>query len=148
MKQFSPRTDFRRSRQRQRTFEFIDRACFRERWFKLAILAATLLAIAFVLGFVPRGRYVAASVPSLATQGVRAALGIPTPRKEIDERWRTVPTSGRCRFATGLAGDLRPDQPRHAAIDAICGPRPRARAAPLGQLRPHALAPFDDLRGR
>jgi hypothetical protein len=94
MKYFSPRTGFRRSRQRQRTFGFVDRARSRERRFKLVILATTVLTIAAVLGFVPRGRYVAASVPPLATQGVRTALGIPTPRKEIDERWERFRIQG------------------------------------------------------
>ena len=73
---------------RQRSFEFINKSQRRARWFKLAILGSMCLAIGVVFGALPRGRYVAASVPSLATQTLRTALRIPTPRAEVDERWR------------------------------------------------------------
>ncbi len=85
MKRFSSRIESRPAR--QRSFEFLNQSRRRQRWFKLGILGATSLAIAVVFGAVPRGRYVAASAPSLTTQTLRSALGIPTPRAEIDLGW-------------------------------------------------------------
>ena len=92
MKRFSPPIGFRPGR--QRCFEFVDRSRRRERWFKLAILAATCLVVALILGFVRRGRYVAATVSAAANQTLRSALGIPTPREEIDEKWKRFRLQG------------------------------------------------------
>ena len=60
----------------------------------MAILTATCLAIAALFGAIPRGRYALASVPSLARQTIREALGIKVPRSEIDERWRRYRLQG------------------------------------------------------
>ena len=60
MKRFSSWIEFKPAR--QRSFEFLDRSRRRQRWFKLGILATTGLAIALIFGFVPKGRYIAASV--------------------------------------------------------------------------------------
>ena len=73
---------------RQRLFDFLDRSRRRQRSFKLAILGLTCLAIALVFGVLPKGRYVAAAAQSTARQAARTALGIPTPRGEIDSGWR------------------------------------------------------------
>jgi hypothetical protein len=72
---------------RQRNFEFVERSLRRRRWFKLAILGMTCLAIALILGVVPRGRYVVASLASQARQTARRGLGLPTPREEVDAGW-------------------------------------------------------------
>jgi hypothetical protein len=92
MKLHRARRDLRRARQRH--FTFVDRTRSRDRWFKRTILAATFVAISVILGVVPRGRYVTASVVSSVTQGFRDLLGIPTPRREIDERWRRFRLQG------------------------------------------------------
>jgi hypothetical protein len=78
----------------QRSFEFVDRQHRRHRWFKLGILAATFLALAVVLGALPRGRYVVASVPGWTSRALRSTLRIPTPRSEIDEGWRRFRLQG------------------------------------------------------
>ena len=92
MKRFSSRIEFKPAR--QRSFEFLDRSRRRQRWFKLGILATTGLAIALLFGFVPKGRYIAASARVLATQTARSVFGIPTPRAEIDEGWRRFRLQG------------------------------------------------------
>jgi hypothetical protein len=72
----------------QRAFAFHERAGRRERWFKLVIVAATCLLAAAVVTAVPRGRYLAAALSSGARRAVRSVLGLPTPRAEIEDRWR------------------------------------------------------------
>ncbi len=47
----------------------------------------TCLAIALILGVVPRGRYVVASLASRARQTARRGLGLPMPREEVDAGW-------------------------------------------------------------
>jgi hypothetical protein len=92
MKRFSRLT--RSSSARQRLFDFLDRSRRRQRAFKLTILGLTSLVIALVLGLPPKGRYVVAAAQSTARQAVRTALGLPTPRREIDERWRRFRLDG------------------------------------------------------
>jgi hypothetical protein len=79
---------------RQRIFDFLDRSRRRQRSFKLAILGLTSLAIAIVLGVLPKGRNVVAAAKSTARQVVRGVVGFPTPREEIDARWRQFRLDG------------------------------------------------------
>jgi len=78
----------------QQTFKFIERSRRHDRWFKLHIIVATLLAIAAVAGLAPRGCYVIASLPSLARRAARLTLGLATPRAEIDDEWRRFRAQG------------------------------------------------------
>ena len=125
MKRFSRRIKHKPAR--QRSFEFLDRSRRRHRWFKLGIVIATGLAIALIFGVLPRGRYVAASVPSLATQTLRNALGIPTPRAEIDEGWRRFRLQGIADSQKALPGIYESPGPdmqrlmRYAGLDSDHG---------------------------
>jgi hypothetical protein len=75
-------------RNRERFFDFVERANRHERWFKRAIGCATLLAIVVPLVALPRGRYVLALAASRARKSGRAALYQPIPRSEVDQDWR------------------------------------------------------------
>lgn len=77
----------RRPVYRQTVFRFVTRNRRRERWFKRSIVIATLAAIAAVFGLLPKGRYVAAGIPSEARAVARELLALPTPREEIDASW-------------------------------------------------------------
>ena len=79
---------------RQRNFEFVERSLRRRRRFKLGILGMTCLAIALILGVVPRGRYVVASLASRARQTARRGLGLPMPREEVDAGWERFRRQG------------------------------------------------------
>jgi hypothetical protein len=79
---------------RQRVFAFLERSDRRHRWFKRMILLFTILVIAAILGAVPRGRYVVAALASEARVMALHSLGLPTPRSEIDERWRRFRLQG------------------------------------------------------
>ena len=109
----------------------------------------TCLAIAALFGALPRGRYVVASVPSLARQAFAVPLGhsrSPGTRSTnagAGSAFRGSPT--REKALPAIYDEAGPDVQRlmrYAGLD------PGSRAAPLGQLRPHAAAPVDDLRGR
>ncbi len=93
---------------RQRSFAFLDRSRRRQRWFKMAILVMTCLAIAALFGALPRGRYALASVPSLARQTIRGALGIQGPQERDRRTLAPVPPSGDRRLGEGVARGLRP----------------------------------------
>ena len=93
MKRFSSRTESRPVR--QRCFEFIDRSRRRERWFKLAIIAATCLAIGVVLGVAPAGRYVAASASDRGEPDfAKRDWAFPRRGTEIDEKWQRFRLQG------------------------------------------------------
>jgi hypothetical protein len=76
----------------------------RERWFKRAILAATCLVIAIMLGASPRGRYLVASLASEARQAARQTIGLPQPREELDEAWRRYRLHGIAESRQALPG--------------------------------------------
>jgi lysophospholipase L1-like esterase len=78
---------------RQQVFGFIQRSRRHERWFKGLILVATCLAIA-LLGALPRGRYLSSALAARARGAGRYAIGLPTPREEIDDSWRRYRTQG------------------------------------------------------
>jgi hypothetical protein len=78
----------RPARWRQCVFSFLERAERRQRRFKCAILVFTTLAIALVLELTSEGRYVLASLAFQARNVARFSIGVPTPRSEIDLRWR------------------------------------------------------------
>jgi hypothetical protein len=78
----------RRRPARQRVFAFIERWQRHERWFKRFIVLATCLALASLLGALPRGRYLVSLMESRARQAARSAVGLPVARAEIDESWR------------------------------------------------------------
>jgi hypothetical protein len=79
-------TPFRR--ERQGLFAFLTRERRHERWFKQAIVCATLLAMVVPIAALPSGRYLAAMVASRFRQAARAALGQPSSRTEIDQDWQ------------------------------------------------------------
>ena len=108
---------------RQRLFDFLDRSRRRQRSFKLAILGLTCLAIALVFGVLPKGRYVAAAAQSTARQAARTALGIPTPRGEIDSGWRRFRLDGIAESKKAWVRDFAKESPdnqrlmRYAGLD-------------------------------
>ncbi|QEH38485.1 hypothetical protein OJF2_70880 [Aquisphaera giovannonii] len=59
-----------------------------ERRFKRGIVLATALAVAFVAGLVPWGRYIAESSLMAVVQTGRQAVGMPSTRADIDASWR------------------------------------------------------------
>ena len=76
------------SRQRQHLFAFLERQRRHDRWFKLVIVGATLLATIVPLAALPRGRYLAAEVARRAKKAGRSVLFLSAPRSEIDEDWQ------------------------------------------------------------
>ena len=76
-----------RRRERGPFFDFLERRRRHERWFKRAILCATLLLTGIPLLALPQGRYLLAEIVSRAKRASRAALCLETPRTEIDENW-------------------------------------------------------------
>jgi hypothetical protein len=79
---------------RQRRFDFFERSLRRQRWFKRGILAITCLVVVGIFVFVPRGRYVVASLAAQARQAARQGLGLPTPREEVDAGWERFRQQG------------------------------------------------------
>ncbi len=74
--------------EREQLFAFIERLDRHERWFKGAIVCATLLAIGIPPVVMPRGRYLMALAASRARKVVRAVFLQETPRSEIDQDWQ------------------------------------------------------------
>ena len=72
---------------RQRNFSFVERSRFRERWFKLAIVAATILVVAAMIAAAPRGRYLVVSLADKSRQLAWQAVGVPPDRSEINAEW-------------------------------------------------------------
>jgi lysophospholipase L1-like esterase len=81
-------------KERQRLFAFLARARRHERWFKRAIVCATLLAIVVPFVMLPAGRYFLAAVGSRVRKTGRIALLEPSPRSEIDEDWQRFRLQG------------------------------------------------------
>ena len=52
------------------------------------MIAVTALIIALILGLMPHGRYLVASASSEVRRVARYAVGLPTPREEVDDAWR------------------------------------------------------------
>src|SRR5262249_9306444 len=118
---------------RQRVFAFLERSDRRRRWFKRTILLFTILVIAAILGAVPRGRYVVAALASEARVVALHSLGLPTPRSELDERWR--------RFRLqGIADSKRAHRRMFAEID----PAYRRLVSYAGLEPDHALVRWGD----
>jgi hypothetical protein len=107
----------------QRVFEFIRRSHRHERWFKRLILAATCVTIVCLLGVLPRGRYLVAALASEARRATRSAIGLPTPRSEIDEQWRRYREHGIAESRQALIGVYAGAEPgnqrlmRYAGLD-------------------------------
>jgi hypothetical protein len=107
----------------QRVFEFLGRPQRRERWFKFLIAAVTCLVIASLLATIPRGRYLVASAVTAARKAARSTIGLPTPRSEIDDRWRRDRLQGIADAREGLKGIYAEADPaiqrlmRYAGLD-------------------------------
>jgi hypothetical protein len=80
--------------ERQRLFAFLARARRHERWFKGAIVSATLLAIVIPSVALPRGRYFVAAVASRLRKAGRLVFLQPAPRSEIDDDWQRFRLQG------------------------------------------------------
>ncbi len=74
--------------EREQLFEFIERPRRHERWFKGAIVCATLVAIGIPPVVLPLGRYLMALAASRARKAGRAVFLQDTPRSEIDQDWQ------------------------------------------------------------
>ncbi len=72
---------------RQGTFSFVERSRRRERWFKLAIVATTLVVVAALIAAAPRGRYLVVSLADRTRRLAWQAVGVPPDRSEIDAEW-------------------------------------------------------------
>ncbi|MGA9926023.1 MAG: SGNH/GDSL hydrolase family protein [Isosphaeraceae bacterium] len=72
---------------RQGTFSFVERSRRRERWFKLSIVATTLVVVAALIAAAPRGRYLVVSLADRSRQLAWQAVGVPPDRSEIDAEW-------------------------------------------------------------
>jgi lysophospholipase L1-like esterase len=85
-------TKFRRSnpprREQQRFFTFFERRRRQDRWFKRAIVCATVFAVVTPLAALATGRYLVAEAVSRARSAGRRVLQIATPRSEIDQDWQ------------------------------------------------------------
>lgn len=79
----------RRSRRLdQRRFAFLERAIRRERWFKRAIVLATVLVVLVLLRSLASGRYLVAKVETTTGRMAHRALGFNMSRDQINEEWR------------------------------------------------------------
>jgi lysophospholipase L1-like esterase len=72
----------------------MERAGRHERWFKLVILGATAGTIAALFILLPQGRYLLASVQSLAQRLAESTLALPASREQIDDDWRRFRLQG------------------------------------------------------
>ena len=114
---------WRRKREVQRTFAFLERLGRRERRFKLVILLATALSVLAIVTGLPRWRYTAVSLWSSGLQAARRALGFPVPRSEIDRQWRRYRVQGVTDSRRALIGVYRNWDPaiqklmRYAGMD-------------------------------
>ncbi len=112
---------------RQRVFDFVSRARRRQRWFKGLILVTTGLTVLLILGRSPRGRYLVASTAGRVRTAARSAIGLPTPRSEIDDRWRRDRLQGIADARKGLTGIFAEAEPamqrlmRYAGLDPEAG---------------------------
>ena len=111
----------RRRPLRQRVFEFIRRSHRHERWFKWLIFAATCLAIVCLLVALPRGRSLVATVVSQAQRAARWAIGLPTPRAELDDQWRRYREQGIAESRQSLIRDFARTEPGNQRIMRYAG---------------------------
>ncbi len=118
---------WRRKRERQRSFEFVERSLRRQRRFKQVIFLTTLLAIVVIPAAHPMGRYAAQSVWSTGRKAARSVLDLPIPRSEIDSEWRRYRQKGVTDSHRALVGLYnRADPPlqklmRYAGMDPESG---------------------------
>ena len=106
---------------RQRRFEFLERSLRRQRRFKLGILLATALIMGLILLMVPRGRYLAAALGSRARQAGRQALGLPTPRAEIDAGWERFRLQGLAESRRALVDVYNQAEPAYQKLMRYAG---------------------------
>ncbi|MGP0063358.1 MAG: SGNH/GDSL hydrolase family protein [Isosphaeraceae bacterium] len=106
---------------RQRVFEFVRRTQRHERWFKCLLLVATCSTVALVLGLLPRGRYLVASVASGARRATRYSLGLSTPREEIDDGWRRYRELGIAESRRALEGVFAEADPAYRRLMRYAG---------------------------
>ncbi len=95
---------------RQGTFSFVERSRRRERWFKLAIVATTLVVVAALIAAAPRGRYLVVSLADRSRRLAWQAVGVPPDRSEIDAEWARYRQQG-------IVDSLREFQKVFAEID-------------------------------
>src|SRR5271166_1609538 len=95
---------------RQGTFSFVERSRRRERWFKLSIVATTLVVVAALIAAAPRGRYLVVSLADRSRQLAWQAVGVPPDRSEIDAEWARY-------RQRGIVDKLREFQNVYAGID-------------------------------
>ena len=122
---------------RQNEFGFVVRSRRRDRLFKRAILLATPLIVAAILAAVPRGRYLVASLASIMRTTALSSIGVPTPRSEIDDRWRRFRVQGIADSKRALEAMFDDLDPSYRRLMDYAGTRPRTWNHPLGQFRPH-----------
>ena len=124
------------------------RARRHERWFKRAIVCATLLAIVVPFVALPRGRYLVAERRFASSQG--RPDGTSSAGAAIRNRpgLAAVPASRDRRLAPPFERDLRVDRPGLSRPHALRRARSRSWTAALGQLRSDASAALDCLRAR
>jgi len=94
----------------QETFSFEEKSRRRERWFKLAIVATTLVVVATLIAAAPRGRYLVVSLADTSRRLARQAIGVPPNRTEIDAEWARYRQQG-------IVDTLREFQKVYAEID-------------------------------
>ncbi len=73
---------------RQGTFRFYRRARRLDRWFKLGILAGTIVFVAILLSALAPGRYLASWVAARGRWLALRSIGLEPDRSEIDDDWR------------------------------------------------------------
>ena len=95
---------------RQGTFSFVARSRRREHWFKLAIVATTLVVAAALIAAAPRGRYLVVSLADRSRRLAWQAVGVPPDRSEIDAEWARYRQQG-------IVDTLREFQKVYAEID-------------------------------
>ena len=71
----------------QRVFPFLERSQRRIRWFKRAIVGATLGVVVALVAAAPRGRYLVVSLAEQSRQLARRTAGAAPDRAEIDAAW-------------------------------------------------------------
>ncbi len=96
---------------RQGVLSFAERLRRRERWFKGAIVAGTLVVMTALVAASPRGRYLAVSLADKSRQLAWQAVGVPPDRAQIDAEWARYRQQG-------IADTLREFRKVYADIDA------------------------------
>ena len=116
-------TKFRRSnppgRERQRFFTFFERHRRHDRWFKRAIVVATVIAVVVPLATLAMGRYLVAEVAVTSAQAGRRVLQVATPRSEDRPGLAAVSASRNRRLTIAFDGDLRVEPPGVSTAHAL-----------------------------